>query len=296
MTNIEDSFNFLLADANKKWNSLDITSDFIFGKVMQQPDLCKQLIECILNISVDYISYPEIQKVINPALDAKGVRFDVFVKDQKGSVFNIEMQSVDKDHLPKRSRYYQSMIDLNMIEKGASYSDLGNSFVIFICSFDLFHHNQTIYTFSNLCHEVPGLPLNDETVKIFINAQGNSQNINPTLKAFLHYICNGETSNNSFVKQVDDAVQRAKQNKEWRREYMFLYMRDKENQEMGALLKSISQVRKKIAKNLSVDEIAEIFEEDRTYIQRLVYLLEENPEKNDEELYTIYYNNHYNKR
>lgn len=296
MTNRIHSENSLFIDASNQWDSLDITNDFIFGKVMQNPELCKKLIESILNITVDHLAYPEIQKTLNPALDAKGVRFDVFVKDEKNTVFNIEMQTVDKDHIPKRSRYYQSMIDLNMIEKGTSYADLGNSFVIFICNFDLFHHNKSIYTFSNLCHEVPGLPLDDETIKIFINAKGDTQHINPTLKAFLDYICSGQTSNNSFVNQIDAAVQRAKQNKEWRRKYMFLYMRDRENREMGALLKLISNVQKKLAKNLSVDEIADMLEEDRTYIQGLVYLVQENPEKDLEDLYITYYNEHYNKR
>ena len=43
-----------------------------------------------------------------------------------------------KDNLPKRMRYYQGMIDLNILEKGENYKNLKKSFVIFICTFDLF--------------------------------------------------------------------------------------------------------------------------------------------------------------
>ena len=37
-----------------------------------------------------------------------------------------------------------------------------------------------------------------------------------------------------YVRKLDDAVKMARANKEWRREYMTLMMRDLENQEMGA--------------------------------------------------------------
>ena len=43
-----------------------------------------------------------------------------------------------KDNLPKRMRYYQGMIDLNILEKGENYKNLKKSFVILyahlICS------------------------------------------------------------------------------------------------------------------------------------------------------------------
>ena len=37
----------------------------------------------------------------------------------------------------------------------------------------------------------------------------------------------------SYVKKLNDAVRKARANKEWRREYMTLLMRDLENQEIG---------------------------------------------------------------
>jgi hypothetical protein len=45
------------------------------------------------------------------------------------------------------------MIDLNAIEKGADYSDLPQSFVIFICTFDTFGKGRWRYTFENMCRE-----------------------------------------------------------------------------------------------------------------------------------------------
>lgn len=74
--------------------------------------------------------------------------------------------------------------------------------------------------------------MGDETHKIFLNAQGASKNVSPQLKAFLQYVA-GNLSEDPFVKKLDNAVIKAKNNEEWRREYMTLLMRDRENLEKG---------------------------------------------------------------
>lgn len=56
------------------------------------------------------------------------------------------MQSTDKKNLPKRTRYYQGMIDLNIINKGEDYNKLKKSYVIFICDYDEFGLGRHIYS------------------------------------------------------------------------------------------------------------------------------------------------------
>jgi len=138
-----------------KWEELDISNDFLFGKVMQNPELCKELLQRILpDLEIERIEYPELQKSINVDMDARSVRLDVYVKDDKEVVYDIEMQVSNTKELPKRSRYYQSMIDLQLIDKGRFYDDLNRSYVIFICPFDLYGKGRHIYTFENICKEI----------------------------------------------------------------------------------------------------------------------------------------------
>ena len=63
-------------------------------------------------MNIERIEYPELQKNINVDMVAHSVRLDVYVKDDKETVYDIEMQVSDTKELPKRSRYYQGMIDL----------------------------------------------------------------------------------------------------------------------------------------------------------------------------------------
>lgn len=63
------------------WEDLTISNDFLFGKVMQNPELCKELLQRILpDLKIDHIEYPELQKSINMDMDARSVRLDCVCK------------------------------------------------------------------------------------------------------------------------------------------------------------------------------------------------------------------------
>ncbi|MCM1541244.1 MAG: Rpn family recombination-promoting nuclease/putative transposase [Blautia sp.] len=216
-----------------KWEELSISNDFMFGKVMQDPELCKELLQRILpDLKIDHIEYPELQKSIKPDMDARSVRLDVYVQDDKEVVYDIEMQVSDTKELPRRSRYYQSMIDLQLIDKGQHYKRLNRSYIIFICSFDAYGKGRHIYTFENTCKEDNSILMGDETVKIFLNANGTMDDVSGGLKAFLDYVA-GKKPEDSYVEKLEEAVREARKNREWRHEYMTLLMRDQENMEQG---------------------------------------------------------------
>ena len=216
-----------------EWEKLGISNDFLFGKVMQDAELCKELLQIIFpNMKIDHIEYPVLQKTINMDADAKSIRLDVYIVDNKGTVYDIEMQMADTKELPKRTRYYRAMMDLEMIDKGQSYKKLKKSFVIFICPFDLFNEGRHLYTFKNICIEDKKILLGDDTTKIFLNTEGKMADVNQKLTAFLDYVA-GKKSDDSFVQKLENAIKIAKQNREWRHEYMTLLMRDQENIEKG---------------------------------------------------------------
>lgn len=214
-----------------KWEDLSISNDFLFGKVMQDAELCKELL-ILPELDIDHVEYPELQKTIKEDFEAKGIRLDAYVNDGKGTVYDIEMQAVTSKYLPRRTRYYQSMIDLQLVNKGQDYDTLNDSYIIFICLSDLFGKGRYRYSFENICKEDTEVMLNDGAKKIFLNADGKKGDISEELKAFLDYVA-GRPSEDAFVKKLESAVEKAKKNRKWRREYMTLLMRDRENQKIG---------------------------------------------------------------
>lgn len=124
----------------------------------------------MLEVKIKRIEFPQTQKVMKMTAEGKGVRLDVYVADEHHTVYNVEMQATDTKELPKRSRYYQGIIDMDIISKGKLYNGLRTSYVIFICAFDLFEAGLYKYTFENRCKENPEIVLGDGTQKIFLNA------------------------------------------------------------------------------------------------------------------------------
>ncbi len=95
--------------------------------------------------------------------------------DADGNVYDSEMQGEQKPDLPKRSRYYQALLDTGLLEPGIpNYNVLNDSFIIFIMPFDLLGYGKYRYTFTSKCMEVPDLHLPDGATRIFLNTRGKS--------------------------------------------------------------------------------------------------------------------------
>ena len=203
----------------KEFDKLTVVDNFMFSIVFRDKERCRRLLEIILDVRIADVNFPDYEKTMEESYDGKAIRLDVYVDDEEGTVYDIEMQATAKKDLPKRSRYYQGMIDRELLSKGQMYGKLKESFVIFICTFDPFGSEQYIYTFRNICGEVSGLELLDGETKIFVNTRGTKGNASEGLINFISYL-NGNEPQDDFTKEVAESVLQAKKNEKWRREFM----------------------------------------------------------------------------
>lgn len=203
----------------KSYEELTITDNFMFAKVMLNEQLCKKFLEMILHIRICRIEYYNDEKTLKKFYHSKGIRLDVYLNDENGTIYNIEMQNCRHANLPKRSRYYQGMIDLNLLEPGDDYGKLKRSYIIFICTFDMFGRGRHIYTFENRCIEELDLALPDEAVKVFINTTGIDGNLDEEFSELMNFF-NGELATAGISKEIQDEVDKVKSKEEWRAEYM----------------------------------------------------------------------------
>ena len=215
----------------KPWKDLTIQDDYMFKLVMRSKHICKTIIEKILKIKLTDIRYIDEEKTVKPQYESKGVRLDVYVEGS-GEIFEIEMQvrKPDGGELSKRVRYYQAMFDSERLAAGQKYKTLPTTYIIFICPFDPFDLSRHIYTFRNLCVEDSGLELNDKTTKVFVNSTGTADDVAPDVKAFLDYV-NGVLSDDAFVREIDDEIERVKQIEQERVGYMTYAMKIEEERE-----------------------------------------------------------------
>ncbi len=253
----------------KKFEDLTIVDDYMFYHVMQDEELCKTLLTSILADKIATISEISVQKSFETATNAKGIRLDVWIVDNNGKQYNIEMQTINNRNLAKRMRYYQSAIDSHLLEKGVHYNDLADSFIIFICPFDYPNKGLPIYTFKSICLEDGKTQLNDGASKIIVNSSAAEKAKNKNLRAFLEYM-NGQEPQNEFVERLKIQISTFKHNNKIREEYMYRmtiedeirYEAKKEGinegkTETARILKQLGDTAQKIsqATGLSIEEI-----------------------------------------
>ena len=186
---------------HKPVDELTFTDDFMFGTVMKNKGICKGVIERLLHIKVGGIEYPSLQKTIAPFYESKGIRLDVYVSEPNRT-FDIEIQTSLPPELPKRTRYYQSLMDVDNLLRGQNYAELKESYVIFICLKDPFKKDLPVYTFRNACSEDGSIFLDDKSYKVFYNvgAYGKEQEVE--LRAFLEYLCERRATSD-FTERID---------------------------------------------------------------------------------------------
>ena len=216
----------------KTYDELTFTDDFMFCEVLRNhPELCLKLAELMTGRKILEIHLPEAQKQEKFLYEGKGVRFDVTFEDEAHTEYDIEMQTVLKAGLSRRSRYYSSMIDMYHLKRGAEYSKLPDSYIVFICLEDPFRRDIARYTFRETCEELPDYRLEDGRTTIFINSK-SPNGASPELIALFDYL-NGKAPASDLTKAIEQAVLDQKDSEEGRIRYMTLEEHYKEEREIG---------------------------------------------------------------
>ena len=221
----------------KTLQELTFKDNFMFAAVMLDEENAKGVVERALGIQIDHveISY-EKSIVYNP--EYKGIRLDVYLKDDKNRHFNVEMQ-VANTEIFKRSRYYHSQIDMELLSTGIDYEQLPESYVIFICDFDPIGLGKYKYTRRQVIEEDLTYNYDDGSYTVFLSTVGtNEGEVSQDLVKFLKYVGaeleeSNEYYSDEFVKRLQKSVEKIKFDKEIGRRYMLFEELMKEEYNAG---------------------------------------------------------------
>ena len=217
---------------------LTLKDNFLFGAVMADEKNCKPLLEMILGFPIDRVEVSkEYSMIYHP--EYRSIRMDVYAKDGKNTRYNVEMQTSKKSTLAKRSRYYHSQMDMDLLVSGADYDKLPNVYLIFICDFDPFGERKFCYRFENQCVENGVLSLKDGNYTIFLSTKGlDSSEISPELYRFLKFLsmdlkASEHPSGDPFITQLQDAIHKVKKNRDMEGRYMLFELLLKDEHDAG---------------------------------------------------------------
>ena len=222
----------------KKLQELTIKDNFMFGAVMVDEELCREFLELALGFKIARVTVSKEKSIVYHP-EYKGVRLDVVADDENRTHYNVEMQVLRKKHLGKRSRYYHSQIDMELLLAGMEYGQLPDSYVIFVCDFDPFYKKRYRYTFDTVCKEDGTVCLEDGNHTVFLSTCGeNEEEVPEGLVKFLKYVKAGLDEStgdfqDEFVQKLQDAVRNVKTSREMEERYMLLEELLKEEREAG---------------------------------------------------------------
>ena len=292
------------------FETLPIRHYFMFGQVMQKPEICQMFLEELFNWKIEKIEYVDREKDLTDSYFSRGIRLDIYVRNSN-KVYNIEMQSEKEDALERRIRYYQSGIDREELRRGVPYSELPETFIIFVCDYDPFGEGSAIYE-REMFWKYSRRPCNDGTHAILLNSYYKDRNVSPAILEFLDYV---RTNNDeveystSLVKKAKEQVKRVRLDKEVGEKYMLheLKIQDALNKgerigtekgieigtkkgieigiEKGEKLLLIHQICTKLEKGKTVQKIADEVEVDLSVVETIAGIVERTSEYGAEKIY-----------
>ena len=209
-----------------EFKDLTISNNFMFAAVMEDTENCRGLLEMVLEFPIARIEVSTEKSIIHHP-QYHGVRLDVYAKGDDNTRYNIEMQVLRNSNLPKRSRYYHSQLDMDIISTGTDYKEIPDTYVIFICDFDPFGFGKYKYTFDMICTET-GEMLDDGARTIFLSTRwSDDSEVLEGLRKFLRYVAadiktSTEDFDDDYVRSLQKSVLRIKSDREMGERYMLL--------------------------------------------------------------------------
>lgn len=268
----------------KPLTELTLLNRFLFNEVMEQPENLRVLLEIILGKEILLKYLPETERETRTSPIHRFIKLDVWAMDEEDTVYDAEVQQKNTQNLPKRSRYYQGMIDSKLSKPGVvDFNELNDIFIIIITPFDLFGQDRYLYTFQMQCEEVPGLHLQDGAARIFINTHGkNPEDISDDLLELLHLIehtnDHDTTYHNKNLQKMSERVREIQNNAEVSVKYMQAWeervLDRQEAREEGRKQLLSELIQKKLEKGLTMDQIADALEIDASRVKELIREME----------------------
>ena len=231
--------NIRLMKHKKSVMEMDLIDDFLFGESLMNPEtadlMTKIIIERATGLKVKKLLI-DCQKTIH-GFDTEyhGIRLDlsaseIDIREENAEIvriYDIEPDNTQTGNLPKRNRYYQSLMDVKLLETSVDYDRLPELWSIWILSHDPFGGNRMIYTVKNVVEEMPQIAYNDGVRKIFLYTDGELGG-NAELQNLLRYIRHTSRHNavDPELKKLHTGIVRLKNSRKIGVRYMMELQRE----------------------------------------------------------------------
>lgn len=225
----------------KQLEEMNVIDNFLFTAIMADDqnglELCRMILTCVLKRKIGRIRFTAQKVVPGVSEETHGIRLDAYIteseEDSEGNYRDISIYDIEPDKkvtersaLPRRSRYYGDLIDVQLLNASTDYDKLPELVTIFILSYDPFGENSMYYEAGSVLRTHPEIPYDDGIRRIFLYVDGNlpkgAGEADQKLRTLLRYI-NRSTAENAVdenTRKLDEIVKTTKSKKDVGVNYM----------------------------------------------------------------------------
>ena len=132
-------------EQKRQWvRQFNLTSDLFAGKVFEDLAASQELCRILMQQPGLRLKSVRTQYVIRN-LESHSVQLDILAEEDSGNMISIELQMYSEVAPFRRTRYYTSCIDMNILEKGREYYELPDVTVLYITKGDFIGCKTGVY-------------------------------------------------------------------------------------------------------------------------------------------------------
>ena len=237
-----------------------LDDDFMTLFFNQNFEATALLLDIILNRTDIVVKTIEVQKrEANPVVDGRNVILDILAVDSEGKNYDIEIQRADSGAGRRRARFLSSVIDYNMLKVKQDFSELCDSYVIFITENDVMKEGLPMYHINRHIEELSYKQFEDGNHIIYVN--GSYKNDESDIGKLMHdFRCT--SSIDMFYDVLKKGMRHYKETEGGRAAVCKAIETYGENQRTegkteGKLEEKIDTAKRMIADNMALEKVAE---------------------------------------
>lgn len=162
------------ADLMAKLPDFTLMDDTFMSAFFNEQNECTELVLRIILKKDDLKVIESKTQFVISSLKGRSARLDIKAVDSKGVHYDIEIQNANDGADVKRTRFNHSMMDSNFLKKSDEYTDLPETYVIFITENDVLKGNKPIYHIEKTILETSDL-FDDNQHTIYVNSSFKSE-------------------------------------------------------------------------------------------------------------------------
>lgn len=200
----------------RPYDQLTMADEFLFDKMMQNPEICKGVLERILESGITNFAFSKSGECMDITYRGTDARVFVRMLDDTNTYYEPDTGRWGMAGLPRRMRFDVTTTDIFLCENVCVQDDLQELIVVYICPFDCFGEGKAKYVIRSCC-EGSGKVFRDGSTRIILNTAGSAGT--KELQAFLDYLEGKGDPEDPFIQMLEQAAANVRRDLSWQTEY-----------------------------------------------------------------------------